>query len=66
MGKTFKKVGRLVDSDESHRYYRYEKNRQTQQSFKTIDKYLKSGLYEKIDDHEDYDNDHGYRPTARE
>jgi len=56
MGKTFKKVSKMVESEDSHRYYKFEKSRQTQESFKNIDKYLKLGLYDKIADLETYDD----------
>jgi len=56
MGKTFKRVGKVAESEDSHRYYKFEKSRQTQESFKNIDKYLKLGLYDKIDDFELHDD----------
>lgn len=62
MGKTFKKIGKMVESEDSHKYYKFEKSRQAQESFKNIDKYLKLGLYDKIDDtdlHEDYQQNSG-------
>lgn len=46
----------MVESEDSHRYYKFEKSRQTQESFKNIDKYLKLGLYDKIEDLEAYDD----------
>ena len=50
MGKTFKRVGKVVESEDSQKHYKFEKSKYTQESFKNIDKYLKSGLYDKIDD----------------
>lgn len=56
MSKTFKKSGKVVETEDTHRYYKFEKSRQTQESFKNIDKYLKMGLYDKIDDYETPDD----------
>jgi len=62
MGKTFKKVARIEDQDVtgSH-YFKYKKSKQTVESFKNIDKYIRSQDVDNYDEGYDYSYDKEYQ-----
>jgi hypothetical protein len=56
MSKTFKKSSKVADDYENNgHYFKYQKSRQDRQSFRSIDKYIKTQDFDRLDDLSEYD-----------
>lgn len=55
MSKTFKKSSQIDDYDNGHHHYKYQKSKHFKDSYKNIDKYIRTQNFDKLEEMSEYE-----------